>query len=305
MRFDKLDLNLLIVLDALLREGSVTLAAERINLSQSATSSALARLRQYFDDELLIVRGRTMVLTARAEELIAPVADVLARIRDGIATPRSFDPATSDRRLTIMASDYATEMLLGPTLRDIADDAPNMTFQMRPIADYTEHFERGGVDIAIAPDASISSEHPIMPLFSEDFVVIGWRGNRRLDQPMTSELYSALGHVVMRFGRSQVLSFSETVHRHRRVARRIEVVTDSFTSVATMVLGSQRIGTMPRRLAERVADQYELRLLEPPFDIPRIRLAAQWPAAAARDPAIAWLVERLRAYAATTFGGVD
>lgn len=95
MRFQRLDLNLLVALDALLTERSVSLAAERICLSQSATSSALGRLRDYFGDDLLILRGRQMVLTARAELLVEPVRAVLDQIHRTIAVTPPFDPATS------------------------------------------------------------------------------------------------------------------------------------------------------------------------------------------------------------------
>jgi DNA-binding transcriptional LysR family regulator len=112
MRFGRLDLNLLVALDALLTEKSVSLAADRLCLSQSATSSALGRLRDYFGDELLVVRGRQMVLTARAESLVEPVRAVLEQVRSTIAVAPQFDPATADRQIRIMASDYSTEVLL-------------------------------------------------------------------------------------------------------------------------------------------------------------------------------------------------
>lgn len=97
MRFQRLDLNLLAALDVLLVEKSVSLAANRLCLSQSATSSTLGRLRDYFGDELLVVKGRSMVLTARAEELIEPVRAVLEQIRTTLAIAPQFDPATCDR----------------------------------------------------------------------------------------------------------------------------------------------------------------------------------------------------------------
>ena len=99
MRFQRLDLNLLAALDVLLAEKSVSLAADRLCLSQSATSSALGRLRDYFGDELLVVKGRSMILTARAEELIDPVRAVLDQIRSTIAIAPEFDPATADHGL--------------------------------------------------------------------------------------------------------------------------------------------------------------------------------------------------------------
>lgn len=302
MRFDKLDLNLLIVLNALLTERSVSAAAERVHLSQSATSSALARLRAYFDDDLLSQRGRSMVLTPRAEELIQPVAAVLTQIRETIATPKPFDPRQSDREIRVMTSNYTTEVLLAPALRALAVDAPNMTFRVMGIGiDPVEQLERGLADLVITTDTVISTGHPSVQLFSDDFVVIGWKGNPALASAMSPELYDSLGHVAARFGQAQVPSFEEWVHRQRCIERRVEVVAPDFTSVAAFVFGSHRIGILHRRLAERLADLYDLHLFDPPFEIPRVRIAAQWLTGASRDPALAWLVDRLVGQAAIEF----
>ena len=115
MRFNKLDLNLLVVLNALLTECNISRAAEKIYLSQSATSSALARLRDYFDDELLVSSGRQLVLTPRAKELVEPVREVLMRIDSTIATQPQFDPATETRTFTILVSDYTMAVLVPPS----------------------------------------------------------------------------------------------------------------------------------------------------------------------------------------------
>ena len=306
MRFEKLDLNLLVVLDALLRERSVSAAAECIHLSQSATSSALARLREYFEDDLLAQRGRSMVLTPRAEQLIEPVAAVLSQIRETIATPKQFDPATSDRNISLMTSTYSTEVLLAATLRAVEVEAPHMTFRVTWVgADPTEQLERGFVDLVITTDTVVSTEHPSVHLFSDDFVVIGWSGNSALDGPMSLELYASLGHVAARFGQAQVPSFEEHVHRHRSIQRRVEVVAPDFTSVAAFVAGSSRIGMMHRRLAGKLQNQYQLKIFEPPFEIPPVRLAAQWLSSASRDPALAWLIEKLKRQAEIEFGKQD
>ena len=112
MRFKKLDLNLLVALDALLTEKNVTRAGERVFLSQSTMSNALARLRQYFDDELLVQVGGRMELTPRAVMLHDAVRDVLVRIDTTIAAKPAFDPTESDREVTLFVSDYSMEVLI-------------------------------------------------------------------------------------------------------------------------------------------------------------------------------------------------
>jgi DNA-binding transcriptional LysR family regulator len=299
MRFQKLDLNLLVVLDALLQERSVSQAADRVFLSQSATSSALGRLRDYFGDELLVMRGRTMTLTPRAEELIEPVRLVLDQIRTTIAVAQPFSPESSDRKLAIMASDYIAEVLLQPAFLAFEEEAPGMTFEISPLGDdIVDELQRGRADLLITIDTAISTEHPSETLYTDDFVVVGWSGNPQLRGAMTRELYEASGHVIVRFGRSRVPSFEEWALKSQSVSRRAEVVAPDFTSAAGFVVGSHRIATMHRRLAQRMARTMPLKIMEAPFEIPEIREAAQWASSSTNDPAIAWLVGRLKEIAA-------
>ncbi len=295
MRFQKLDLNLLVALDALLQERSVSLAAERIHLSQSATSSALGRLRDYFDDDLLVLKGRAMVLTPRGEELLEPVRAVLEQIRTTIAVTQPFDPAISSRTISMLASDYTVEVLLQRAMLEFAEEAPGISFEISPMADdLVEELQRGRADLLITIDTAISTELPSEQLWEDDFIVVGWSGNTALRQPMTRELYEALGHVTARFGWQRVPSFEEWALRSLSVQRRIEVVAPTFSSVASFLVGSQRIATMHRRLARKMARTMPLTLMETPFPIPSIRQTAQWATSSANDPAITWTVARLK-----------
>jgi len=294
MRFDRLDLNLLVALDALLSERSVSLAAERICLSQSATSSALGRLRDYFGDDLLVQKGRQMVLTARAEGLVEPVRAVLEQIRSTIAVSPPFDPATSDRTIRIMASDYMAEVLLASAFTDLQDKAPNMRFEIQSLNEaLLETLERGFVDLLITIDYAISADHPSQILFEDDYVVVGWNGNPAMAGPMTKELYFELGHVTARFGRARVSAFEDWFMRRQKRQRRIEIIAPSFMSLSGFVIGSNRIATMHRRLAMRATDYLPLTIREMPLEIPPIREAVQWHISSNNDPAIRWMVEHL------------
>jgi LysR family transcriptional regulator, nod-box dependent transcriptional activator len=299
MRFQRLDLNLLVALDALLAERSVSLAAERICLSQSATSSALARLREYFGDELLIVKGRQMILTSRAESLVEPVRAVLEQIRTTIAVMPAFDPAVSDRTVRIMASDYSTEVLLSGVLRDFSTVAPGMRFEIHAMQDtVVESLERGVIDLLVTLDFALSPDHPSQILFEDDYVVVGWSGNPALAGPMTKELFFRLGHVTMRFGKSRVPAFEDWFVRRQKQQRNIELVAPSFLSVPGLLIGSTRISSMHRRLATRMAEYLPLTIRELPLDIPPIREAVQWHITNNNDPAIRWVVEQLAVAAA-------
>lgn len=298
MRFGRLDLNLLVALDALLTEKSVSLAADRLCLSQSATSSALGRLRDYFGDDLLVVKGRHMILTARAEELIEPVRAVLEQIRTTVAVAPPFDPATADRRVRIMASDYTTQVLLAEALVQLERDAPSMRFEIQPMnVNPTDAIERGVVDLLVTIDFAVSADHPHLLLFEDDYVVVGDFGNPALQEEMSRERYFELGHVTSRFGRAQMPAFDEWFTRRQKQQRRIEVVAPSFLSLPGLVLGTQRIATMHRRLAVQVVDTFPLVMREMPFAIPKIREVVQWHISNNNDRGLRWVIERLEAVA--------
>ncbi len=293
MRLDRLDLNLLVALDVLLQERGVSLAADRLHLSQSATSGVLARLRHYFGDELLVQDGRSMVLTPRAERLVEPVRAVLEQIRETILVDEPFDPRTSDRTLVIMATDYVVEILLRPAIVAFATEAPNIMFELVPIVEQpVEALLRGRADLLIGLDTVVSPDHPTAPLYTEDFVLAGWRDNPLLAEPLTMDTYQRLGHVAVRFGRHT--SSYEATAAARSVARRVEVIAPGFLSVGGLIVGTQRVATLHRLLAARLAEYLPLTVLELPFEMAPVCEVAQWSARRAGDPAIAWLVGRLR-----------
>ncbi len=295
MRFQRLDLNLLVALDALLTEQSVSLAADRLCLSQSATSSALGRLREYFDDDLLVLKGRQMVLTARAEELIEPTRAVLEQIRTTIAVSPEFDPATSDRTIRFMASDYTTEVLLAPALERFATLAPEMRFEIQHMSSApVESLERGFVDLLVTVDFATSADHPSELMFVDDYLVVGDQANPAFAQEMTSKLYLSLPHVTVRFGKQRIPAFDDWYMRRKKQQRRVEVVTASFVTMPSLIIGTNRIGTMHRRLAEKMGKRYPLAFAEVPFDIPPVRELAQWDIANNNDAALRWVVGEMK-----------
>jgi LysR family nod box-dependent transcriptional activator len=301
MRFGRLDLNLLVALDVLLTERSVSLAADKLCLSQSATSSALGRLREYFADDLLVVKGRHMILTARAEELIDPVRAVLDQVRTTIAIAPEFDPATNDREIRIMASDYSTQVLLAEALAQLEREAPKMRFEIQPMHDAPmEAIDRGFVDLLLTIDVAISADHPSQVLFEDDYVVLGAIDNPAMQQPMTRDLYFSLGHVTARFGKSRVAAFEDWFVRRQKQSRRVEVVAPTFLSLPGLVVNTRRIATVHRRMARQVVQNMPLAMRELPFDMPPIREAIQWNIANNNDRALRWVVERLALCASET-----
>src|ERR1022692_467906 len=150
MHYKGLDLNLLIVLDALFAEKNITRTGERIHLSQSATSGALARLRDYFNDDLLTQIGNKMVLTPLAEDLAQPVRAILQQVDLVVNRVPNFNPAASTRNFRLMMSDYAASVLMPRVLPRVQELAPKITFELLSNAEHPAEFlERGEVDLLI------------------------------------------------------------------------------------------------------------------------------------------------------------
>ena len=253
MRFNRLDLNLLVALDALLTERSVTRAAQRLHLSPSATSDALARLREYFDDELLVQVGRRMEPTPRAEALQQPVRDVLVRVDSTIAIQPHFDPRLSDRVFRIFASDY-TQLVLGPQVMALAAaQGAGVRLDFLPqIAQPHRSLERGEADLLVMPQALLSPDHPQAVLYEEGFVCLVWRGAALAQGRLSRERYLAAGHVVMRPQDSQATTFEDWALSRQGLQRRIAASSHGFAPVPGLLVGTEHVATLHARLAAQI-----------------------------------------------------
>jgi DNA-binding transcriptional LysR family regulator len=296
MHLDGLDLNLLVVLDALFSEKSVTRTGERIHLSQSATSGALSRLREYFKDDLLVPVGRHMVLTPLAEELARPLRDLLQQAETVIRRKPVFLPESSERRFRIVMSDYVAIVIMARALPEIQRQAPGITLQILPLR--TGALEHGDVDLVILPEQILARDHPSELLFEDEFVCIACAKNKLIKRSLSVRDYLRLSHVVVRFGEQQeVPSLEETYMGRLAQERRIEVVATGFTLLPQLILGTTRIATVQRRLAEFYASQMPLKIVKPPKQLPKLQEVMQWHAFRNSDPGLVWLRKTLKSFA--------
>ena len=284
------DLNLLVALDALLHERNVTRAGNRLNLSQSAMSGALARLRHHFHDELLVSVGRQMVLTPVAEALVAPVHQILLQVRGTLGSKPPFDPATATRHLSLAISDYVTDILMAEVLRVARCQAPNITFELRTVGRRaTEDLDSGELDFLIAPEGYVSSSQPTEVLFEDTFTCVAWAGNTALGSIMTLEQYLDLGHVVVNVaGNEPPLNYDEHFLRQSNLRRRIEISVPAFSMAPQLVVGTDRVTTITTRLAAKYAKILPLRLLPLPIAMPPMVEMLQWHKVREDDPACQW-----------------
>jgi DNA-binding transcriptional LysR family regulator len=290
MRFNRLDLNLLLALDALLEETNITRAAARVNVSQSAMSGMLARLREFFEDDLLAAVGRNMELTVLGRQLVGPVHDLILHIQATVGIRVSFDPARETRCMKIMVSDYATEVFLNQVVARVLRDAPNMTLELVPLADdAAEKLRRGENDFLIIPRHFLDPEHPQRTLFEDHYCAVIWEGNPHVGDVLDAATYERLPHIAPMLGRPRSPTMEELLLQERGIKRRIRVTTSDFCSMATALVGTDLVATMHTRLALACARRLPIRVLPVPYDLPPMAECVQWHRYQENDPCHIWL----------------
>jgi DNA-binding transcriptional LysR family regulator len=290
MHFKGLDLNLLVALDVLLHEKNTTRAGERLCLSQSAVSGALSRLREYFNDDLLVQAGRVFILTPLAESLVEPVRDVLRQVETTIATQARFDAATSRRQFIVMGSDYAMTILMTAALQRVAREAPGIAVALRQTtSSWQEELALGTIDVIMIPELFTCDQHPKAPLFEDDFTCVVDANNPLVSDTLSVEQFFALGHVGVAFGPSLNPSIEHWLLQKHGYSRHLEIIAPNFTLLPSLVIGTHRIAVMHTRLARIAAQSLPLRLLPLPIAIPGMVEMMQWPTHHTHEPGSQWL----------------
>lgn len=289
---NELDPRLLRAFLVLMAERSVSRAAARLDMSQPAISHVLNKLRALLDDPLLLRSRGGMTPTNRALELEPRVRELLAAY-EALARPATvFDPATSTRRFVVTAPEYAEHLLMPSVLRLLRAQAPRVQVDVRtpdPERVY-ELLESGEVDLRLAwllkPMQSLRS----LQLFQDRMVYVADRGHPQIGERLTVSQFLQLPHV-RTFGASVSATNRVIDEALDRLGRSLELVfhLQNFLTVPATVAGTDAIAPLPQRLAERFAQQYPLRLLEPPVRLPRIRYAAYWHERSQNDPGHRWL----------------
>jgi DNA-binding transcriptional LysR family regulator len=295
MRLDRFDLNLLVVLDALLEERNVTRTGERLCIGQSAASAALKRLRDYFEDELLVPAGRRLEPTPLAQSLVGPVRDALLRARAAISLRPSFDPAVADNSFVICASDYIIGVTLARAVALLTARAPALRFDLRrPPRDIAETFERGDIDLIVLPEQYTRSlGHPSRELMRDSHVCMVSADHPLGAADLTMEAYFDLGHVAARLGDEASLSFEEWFLPRYGRQRRVECTVDYFSALPLLVQGTTRIATLHERLANDMAKRFPVKLLPAPFQMEPLVEMMVWPRHKDQDPAHRWMREQI------------
>ena len=300
MRLHKLDLNLLVVLDILLTERSVSQTAQQLHLTQPAISNALSRLRQHFEDDLLVQVGRRMVPTPFAESLAEPVNRALGELRQIAITRADFDPETAERTFSFICSDFSFQAFLARAIRELATVAPGLKVTAFLTSEQTaEQFHQGRADFAIVPESRAVPDHPSIALFSERFSCIAWNRNPLIGASITREKYLELEHVSTCLGPSNPPHVEQESLEAQGIVRKIAVYAPNFTSVPDAVVGTNYIATVHARAATLYAERFPIRVFPPPVEISAFVELLQWHRNKGADPGVKWMRDFLVKIAAS------
>ncbi len=285
-----LDLNLLLSLDALLRERNVTRAAASLGLSQPAVSASLSRLRRHFGDELLHRTGNRYELTPLAEQLgsrIDPALSAVGRVFD--ATP-DFDPASSRREFTLVVSDYAATVLGDHLATLVAERAPGVRLRFQQQTTY--HVEHAlevlrTVDGLVLPHGFLS-DIPVVDLYADTWVCVVAEDNDAVGDALTMEDLATLPWVVTYH---LPTAFTPAVQQLRSIGVEpdIQVVVESFLAVPFLVAGTGRVALLQAQLARRLGRAAGVRVLPCPWEVVPLVEALWWHSSLRPDPAHQWL----------------
>lgn len=272
----RLDLNLLVTLETLLVEQNVTKAAARLHLSQPAVSAQLNRLRQEFDDPLLIPAQRGMTPTAKAMDLLDPLRQALDQVRTTLATHRNFDPARAKLTFAIACTDYLQTAVVKPLVVELRKRAPGVRVAIRnlDLPQLEAQMERGEVDLALVTPQAAPPGLRTRHLFDERYVLIGRRNHPRLRDGITVEEYSELEHVIVSLGGGGFVTpvdHALTALGHRR---RAVLSAASFLFVPEIVSQSDFVALVPQRL---VCDRIDkLTVIDAPFPVEGFAVGMAW-----------------------------
>lgn len=294
MSLRNVDLNLIVFLEIMLSEGSVTRTAKRLGLTQSAISQTLSRARDLFDDPLLVREGMGMTTTPRARALLPQLRDFCARA-ESLLAPAEFDPATVEHDFTIAANDVSELLILTPLVTAVARLAPKCRIFVRSVEGQVID---DSIDFAILGVAAPAGPFLSRELYQDRYVVLMRKDHPALSGNLTIADFAALPHaLVSPRGTGIVGPIDQALERHA-LARRIALSMTRFTTLPQMLVTTDFVACVPSRFAEQPMVQALCAARPLPFESPPISMRLVWHKANGADPAHQWLLRLLEGVAA-------
>jgi DNA-binding transcriptional LysR family regulator len=288
MRLRNLDLNLLLVFDAVLRERSVVRAADSLAISQPAVSHALNRLRHALKDKLFIRTPAGMSPTPRAEQLALPVRKALNELQLAVEGD-TFDPSTADRRFTIAVNNYAAVVAVGPILAAVRAQAPNVRLSLVPSGtlNLMDRLDRGELDLVVSGRAVDGERFGSQQLIEDRFVAVLRSGHPALRKKLTTASLAELQHLGISSSRED-LTFLDEFLRARKSTR--VVASDvPYLSAGAVLVQSNLVAILGRKLAMEFRRAYPIEIKELPFEAPVLHSVMSWHRRFDDVPAHRWL----------------
>ncbi len=290
-----IDMNLLIALDSLLAEGNVTAAARRHGVTQSAMSHSLARLRELFDDRLLVRVGARMKPTPRAQQLQPALRAALLQVEGVVAQRSSFDPATADTVFNVASTDYGAAFVSPLLFGDLQRQAPRVRIAVKPLVhrELVGQLASGDIHLAAGLPFEDLPGTQTQLLFEEQFACLVRAGHPLLDTPGDIEAFANAPHCrVSPFTRSHG-SFVDEALALLGLQRRVQLELPFFLAAPQVIASSDLVLTVPSRLAEMFAVTHGLVMFEPPLELPSVAIRQVWHERYADEPSMRWLRETL------------
>ncbi|MEZ5738266.1 MAG: LysR family transcriptional regulator [Burkholderiaceae bacterium] len=289
--FRRIDLNLLVVFAALMRERSVSRAASRLFLGQPAVSAALKRLRELCDDQLFVRTGKEMSPTPRAVQLAARIGPSLQAIRDAIAEPSGFDPATAKQVFRIGTSDAIEVALLPSLMARLREQAPGCSVIVRsPNARFNARtaLDADEVDVVIGPADTIPSWQRSEVIATVQFVCLFDAARLGITAPITLAQFLGFPHLLTTFA-GDLHGFVDELLAARGLKRQVILGTPHFGVLPMVLRQTDSIVTLPQLSAQMFSAQFGLAVSPLPLPVEPMSLVLQWSATTEQDPALAWL----------------
>jgi len=300
MQLNRFDLNLLIALDALLHEKNVTRAAERVFVSQPAMSAALQKLRDYFNDPLLVRVGRDMQLTPRGLSLVEPVREALLRIQITLGTQPTFDPAKVERSFTVICSADAHLRVMPGALRRVVREAPGVQCHLEQFSETTlSRLEYGDADLYLGMNMltvlgarAFPEWLRVVDIRPVEWVCVVSANNPRVNEELTEQQFRSLPHVIG-WPQSHSVPLEEYIRRLLNVEINVRATVQSLVEIPFLLQGTELIATLPERVATRLNDVAPVKIFPMPLRVPETREVLVWHKRNEPDPGHAWLRELL------------
>jgi len=293
VKLKNVDLNLLVIFEAIYSTGNISRASERLGMSQPAVSNALARLRELIGDPLFVRTARGVDPSIKARELITPVREALGLIGRHLDTGPEIDLSTYKRLFRIIILDVLEPIIMPTVVNTLLAQAPSVDIEcVQGDAQFHEGIKNGTIDVACFSFPVDTTDIVVQTLCAADFVILSRQNHPGIEQPLDLETFGRLPHIAIGGGLRGLTNIDRNLLA-RGVPRRIAYTAAKLWSIPAMVERTNLVGIVPRRFAREMAGNFALDVHELPFEMPEQFIYMMWHANRELDPGHKWLRESI------------